>query len=95
MLLSFVIVSAVLAAWALSARRLRRWRITAPLFLVVAGALAYTGSDIAFSGLVACGVGAAIGAALRLVPRPAARGLGLGTIVTMLPCAIGLAISLM
>lgn len=39
MLLSFVIVSAVLAAWALSARRLRRWRITAPLFLVVAGAL--------------------------------------------------------
>ncbi|WP_304106071.1 sodium:proton antiporter [Mycolicibacterium bacteremicum] len=39
MLLSFVIVSAVLAAWALSARRLRQWRITAPLFLVVAGAL--------------------------------------------------------
>ncbi|MCV7430502.1 cation:proton antiporter [Mycolicibacterium bacteremicum] len=39
MLLSFVIVSGVLAAWALSARRLRQWRITAPLFLVVAGAL--------------------------------------------------------
>lgn len=39
MLLSFVIVSAVLAGWALSAGRLQRWRITAPLFLVVAGAL--------------------------------------------------------
>lgn len=39
MLLSFVIVSCVLAGWALSARRLKRWRITAPLFLVVAGAL--------------------------------------------------------
>ena len=39
MLLSFVIVSFVLAGWALSARRLQRWRITAPLFLVVAGAL--------------------------------------------------------
>lgn len=39
MLLSFVIVSSVLAGWALSAGRLQRWRITAPLFLVVAGAL--------------------------------------------------------
>ncbi len=39
MLLSFVIVSAVLAGWALSARRLQRLRITAPLFLVIAGAL--------------------------------------------------------
>ncbi|MHA7124927.1 hypothetical protein ACRTEC_00845 [Janibacter indicus] len=69
--------------------------VAAIAWVVVAGALAYTGSDIAFSGLVACGVGAAIGAALLLVPRPAARGLGLGTIATMLPCAIGLAISLM
>lgn len=69
--------------------------VAAIAWVVVAGALAYTGRDIAFSGLVACGVGAAIGAALLLVPRPAARGLGLGTIVTMLPCAIGLAISLM
>lgn len=39
MLLSFVIVSVVLAGWSLSAGRLQRWRITAPLFLVVAGAL--------------------------------------------------------
>ena len=69
--------------------------VAAIAWVVVAGALAYAGSDIAFSGLVACGVGAAIGAALLLVPRPAARGLALGTIATMLPCAIGLAISLM
>ncbi|WP_433955772.1 hypothetical protein [Janibacter indicus] len=69
--------------------------VAAIAWVVVAGALAYTGNDIAFSGLVACGVGAAIGAALLLVPRPDARGLGLGTIATMLPCAIGLAISLM
>lgn len=39
MLLSIVIVSVVLAGWALSATRLERWRITAPLFLVVAGAV--------------------------------------------------------
>jgi len=37
-LLSFVIVSIVLAGWALSARRLDRWRITSPLFLVLADA---------------------------------------------------------
>jgi NhaP-type Na+/H+ or K+/H+ antiporter len=37
-LLSLIAVSVVLAGWALSARRLERWRITSPLFLVVAGA---------------------------------------------------------
>ena len=39
MLLSFIIISIALAAWALSARRLERWRITSPLFLVAAGAV--------------------------------------------------------
>lgn len=39
MVLSFVIISIVLAGWALSAQRLERLRITSPLFLVVAGAL--------------------------------------------------------
>jgi hypothetical protein len=36
--LTFVIVSIVLAGWALSARRLERLLITSPLFLVLAGA---------------------------------------------------------
>ncbi|CAN5155377.1 cation:proton antiporter [soil metagenome] len=39
MLLSLVIVAIVLAGWALSAARLAQWRITAPLFLVAAGAV--------------------------------------------------------
>lgn len=38
-LLSLIAISVVLAGWALSARRLERWRVTAPLFLVVAGAV--------------------------------------------------------
>lgn len=38
-LLSLIAVSFVLAGWALWARRLERWRITAPLFLVLAGAV--------------------------------------------------------
>jgi NhaP-type Na+/H+ or K+/H+ antiporter len=38
-LLSFIIVSIALAGWALSARRLERWKITSPLFLVAAGAV--------------------------------------------------------
>jgi NhaP-type Na+/H+ or K+/H+ antiporter len=38
-LLSIIIVSIVLVGWALSAVQLERWRITAPLFLVVAGAV--------------------------------------------------------
>ncbi|WP_029113193.1 cation:proton antiporter [Mycobacterium sp. URHB0044] len=39
MLLSLIAVSVVLAGWALSARRMERWRITSPLFLVLAGAI--------------------------------------------------------
>jgi NhaP-type Na+/H+ or K+/H+ antiporter len=38
-LLSLIAVSVVLAGWALSAKRLERWRITSPLFLVLAGAV--------------------------------------------------------
>jgi hypothetical protein len=69
--------------------------VAAVAWVVVSGALAYALGDIALGGLVACGVGAAVGAVLLLVPRPGARGAGLGSIVTMLPCAIGLAVSLM
>lgn len=39
MLLSLVIVAIVLAGWALSAAQLQRWRVSAPLLLVVAGAV--------------------------------------------------------
>ncbi len=39
MLLSLIAIALVLAAWALSAKRLERWRITSPLFLLLAGAV--------------------------------------------------------
>ena len=39
MLLSLISISLLLAVWALSARRLERWRITSPLFLLLAGAV--------------------------------------------------------
>jgi len=38
-LLSLISLSLLLAVWALSARRLERWRITSPLFLLLAGAV--------------------------------------------------------
>jgi NhaP-type Na+/H+ or K+/H+ antiporter len=38
-LLSLIAISLVLAGWALSARRLERWRLTSPLLLVLAGAI--------------------------------------------------------
>lgn len=40
MLLSLIAVSGVVAGWALLARRLEQWRITAPIFLVLAGVAA-------------------------------------------------------
>lgn len=39
MLLSLIAISLLLAVWALSVRRLERWRITSPLFLLLAGAI--------------------------------------------------------
>jgi len=39
-LLSLIAVSGVVAGWALLARRLEQWRITAPIFLVLAGVAA-------------------------------------------------------
>lgn len=39
MLLSLIAISLLLAVWALSVRRLQRWRITSPLFLLLAGAI--------------------------------------------------------
>jgi sodium/hydrogen antiporter len=38
-LLSLISISLLLAVWALSARRLERWRITSPMFLLLAGAV--------------------------------------------------------
>ena len=40
MLLSLIAVSGVVAGWSLLARRLEQWRITAPIFLVLAGVAA-------------------------------------------------------
>ncbi len=37
MLVSLIAVSVVMAAWALGAKRLERWRVTAPMILVLAG----------------------------------------------------------
>lgn len=37
MLVSLIAVSVVVAAWALGAKRLERWRVTAPMLLVLAG----------------------------------------------------------
>ncbi|SEH63023.1 NhaP-type Na+/H+ or K+/H+ antiporter [Mycolicibacterium rutilum] len=46
MLLSLIAVSAVLAAWALGAKHLERWRLTAPMVLVLAGiAVGFTTRD--------------------------------------------------
>ena len=39
MLLSLISLSLLLAVWALSASRLERWRITSPMFLLLAGAV--------------------------------------------------------
>jgi uncharacterized membrane protein len=39
-LLSLIAVSGVVAGWSLLARRLEQWRITAPIFLVLAGVAA-------------------------------------------------------
>ena len=46
MLLSLIAVSVVLAGWSLLARRMDRWRLTAPLILVLAGiAVGFTTQD--------------------------------------------------
>ncbi|MCV7280568.1 cation:proton antiporter [Mycolicibacterium flavescens] len=46
MLLSLIAISAVLAAWALGAKHLERWRLTAPMVLVLAGiAVGFTTRD--------------------------------------------------
>lgn len=60
------------------------------LALLLTGVLA----DLALGGLVAIGIIAAVSCVLLLLPSPATRGSGLGAIVTMIPCAIGLALSL-
>ncbi len=47
MLASVIAVALVLVAWSLLARRLERWRVTAPMFLVLAGiAVGFTTRDV-------------------------------------------------
>ena len=47
MLLSVIAVAVVLAAWSLFARRLERWRVTAPIVFVLAGiAVGFSTQDV-------------------------------------------------
>ena len=47
MLLSVIAVAVVLAAWSLFARRLERWRVTAPMVFVLAGiAVGFSTQDV-------------------------------------------------
>ena len=47
MLASVIAVALVLVAWSLLARRLERWRVTAPMFLVLAGiAVGFSTQDV-------------------------------------------------
>ncbi|TFV57209.1 sodium:proton exchanger [Mycobacterium sp. PS03-16] len=45
MLLSLIALSAVLAAWSVTARRMERWHLTAPMVLVLAGAAVGLGAS--------------------------------------------------
>lgn len=69
--------------------------VAAIVWVVLAGALTFALADMALGGMIAIGIIAAVGCVLLMLPAPGARGSGLGSIVTMLPCAIGLALSLM
>lgn len=60
--------------------------LTAGLIVLVA--------DLALAGLIAIGVVAVVGCGLLLAKHPRTRGAGVGSIATLVPCAIGLAVSL-
>ena len=52
MLASVIAVALVLVAWSLLARRLERWRVTAPMFLVLAGiAVGFSTQDVLVESL--------------------------------------------
>lgn len=63
-------------------------------WVIVAAVLTLVLADPSLGGWIATGVVAVCGAALLLAPSPAGRGAGLGTLATAVPCAIGLAITL-
>jgi NhaP-type Na+/H+ or K+/H+ antiporter len=77
-LLSLIAVSGVVAGWALLARRLEQWRITAPIFLVLAGmAASFTierGLAEALDGHVAERVAEVILAVLLFIDATDVRG---------------------
>jgi NhaP-type Na+/H+ or K+/H+ antiporter len=51
-LASVIAVALVLVAWSLLARRLERWRVTAPMFLVLAGiAVGFSTQDVLVESL--------------------------------------------
>lgn len=61
--------------------------------LTIALTLAFT--DFVVGGAIALGVVAAVGCLLLLAGRPRARGAGVGTIITLVPCALTLGLSLL
>ena len=61
----------------------------------LAAILTVVWADRAIGGLVALGIFAVIGCVLLLRPGARARGAGVGTIAVLIPCAIGLAITLL
>lgn len=69
--------------------------VAAIAWVLLTAALTLVLADLALGGLVSVGILAALGCVLLLLPSPSAKGSGIGTIVTTIPCAIGLALSLM
>lgn len=68
--------------------------VAAIVWIVLMGGLTFV-ADLALGGMISIGIIAAVGCALLLLPSPAAKGSGIGAIGTAIPCAIGLALSLM
>ena len=69
--------------------------VAAIAWVVLTAVLTVTLGDAALGGMIAIGVVAGVGCALLLLPSSSAKGAGLGAIVTTVPCAIGLALTLM
>ncbi|WP_114202251.1 hypothetical protein [Janibacter anophelis] len=69
--------------------------VAAIAWVVLTAVLTITLGDAALAGMIAIGVVAGVGCVLLLLPSSSAKGAGLGAIVTTVPCAIGLALTLM
>ncbi len=68
---------------------------TVLVWTVLTAVLTAVLADLALGGVIACGLIALVSCVLLVVPHPTSRGIGLGAVVTLVPCVIGLALSLM